>query len=356
MDFDFDEEEQAIADLTAQILDDQVTHESLRELTADPDVDWDADLWALLADAGILGAALPEQHGGAGLDFLAVTAALEQIGRTAAPIPFLETVVMGGLTIAEFGTPALQDELLERIATGRVYVTAALVPGEPVTVDADACTGVLTCVPFGMHTDVILVPTTDGMRVIDVEATGDTMTRTEQATTTGHPQARIELAGTPSQRLGSAATDDVLAWLRPRVDSAICSMLAGACQAALKLAADYAQQRHQFDRPIATFQAVSQRAGDAYIDTEAVNLTSRQAAWRISAGRHADEQVAIARWWASEAGFRVMHAATHLHGGVGVDRDYPLHRYFLMTRQLELTLGNAEEQLARLGDLIAERS
>ena len=354
MDFDFNEEEQAIADLTAQILGDKVTHESLRELAAAGE-HHDPVVWDLLAEAGILGAALPETHGGAGLDFLAATAALEQIGRTAAPVPFLETIVMGAMPIAEFGTPELQTEFLERIARGWVYVTAALVPGPPVTVDADACTGVVMCVPSGLLADVVLVPTTDGMRVIDVELAGDTMTYSEQPTTTGHPQARIELAGTPSRRLGSASTEEVLDWLGPRVDSAICSMLAGACQAALKLAADYAQERHQFDRPIATFQAVSQRAGDAYIDTEAVNLTSRQAAWRISAGRPADEQVAIARWWASEAGFRVMHAATHLHGGVGVDRDYPLHRYFLMTRQLELTLGNAEEQLQRLGDLISTR-
>lgn len=354
MDFDFDEEAQAIADLTAQILGDKVTHESLRELTAAGE-HHDPVLWELLAEAGILGAALPAAHGGAGLDFLAVTAAIEQIGKAAAPVPFLETIVMGGLPIAQFGTPDLQEEFLERIARGWVHVTAALVPGPPVTVDGDACTGVLSCVPSGLLADVLLVPTTDGMRLIDVEVVGDTMVYAEQPTTTGHPQARIELTGTPSRRLGPATTEEILAWLGPRVDSAICSTLAGACQAALQLAADYAQQRQQFDRPIATFQAVSQRAGDAYIDTEAVNLTSRQAAWRIAAGRPAQEQVAIARWWASEAGFRVMHAATHLHGGVGVDRDYPLHRYFLMTRQLELTLGNAEEQLVRLGDLIAAR-
>ena len=87
-----------------------------------------------------------------------------------------------------------------------------------------------------------------------------------------------------------------------------------------------------------------------------MRLTSRQAAWRISAGLPAAEQVAIARWWASEAGFRVVHAATHLHGGVGVDRDYPLHRYFLMARQLELTMGNSEEQLEKLGNLLANKA
>lgn len=354
MDFDFNEEEQAIADLTRQILTDKVTHEHLREMTA-ADEHLDRPVWGLLAEAGVVGAALPEAHGGAGLDFLAATAALEEVGRSAALVPFLETVVMVGLPVAAFGTPDQRGELLPGIADGSVVATAALVPGPPVTVDGDACTGTVHCVPYGMEADVMLVPTADGVRIIDVAAAGDSLTRTPRQTTTGHPQATIELAGTAGTRLGTASTPEVVAWTRLRTDSAICSMLAGACSAALQLGADYAQVRHQFERPIATFQAVSQRAGDAYIDTEAVNLTSRQAAWRISAGRDADEQVAIARWWASEAGFRVMHAMTHIHGGVGVDRDYPLHRYFLMARQLELTLGNSEEQLVRLGDLIVAR-
>ena len=185
--------------------------------------------------------------------------------------------------------------------------------------------------------------------------TAEGVTLTGRGTTTKHPQAMLELAGVAGERLGSVSTEDFMAFTMPRVESAMCSAMAGACKASVALAADYAKVRQQFDRAIATFQAVSQRAGDAYIDTEAVNLTSRQAAWRISAGLEAGEQVAIARWWASEAGFRVTHAATHLHGGVGVDRDYPLHRYYLMVRQLELTLGNAEEQLVRLGDLIAAR-
>lgn len=352
MDFDFSETEQAISDLTSQILTDLSTHEHLRQMTAD-DVHLDRAMWTTLADAGVVGAALPEAHGGAGLDFLAVTAALEVIGRTAAPVPMLETVVMAALPIAEFGTAEQQAQLLPRITSGELIATAALVPGPGVSVTGGSLSGSVPCVPFGLEADLILVPTDDGVHLVTASASG--VSRSAQATTTGHPQALLELDGVAGQRLGTVATADLLTWLQLRVDSAICSTLAGACEAALALAADYAKVRQQFDRAIATFQAVSQRAGDAYIDTEAVHLTSRQAAWRVSSGRPAAEQVAIARWWASEAGFRVMHAATHLHGGVGVDRDYPLHRYFLMARQLELTLGNSEEQLERLGDLIAAR-
>ena len=89
------------------------------------------------------------------------------------------------------------------------------------------------------------------------------------------------------------------------------------------------------------------------IDTEAIRLTALQAAWRLSAGLPAAEAVAVAKFWAAEGGQRVVHAAQHLHGGIGVDRDYPLHRYFLWAKHLELTLGGATPQLLRLGAMLA---
>ena len=112
-------------------------------------------------------------------------------------------------------------------------------------------------------------------------------------------------------------------------------------------------EREQFGAKLGTFQAVGQRVADAYIDTEAIRLTGLQAAWRLSAGLPAAEAVAVAKFWAAEGGQRVVHAAQHLHGGIGVDRDYPLHRYFLWAKQLELTLGGATPQLLRLGSMLA---
>jgi 3-oxocholest-4-en-26-oyl-CoA dehydrogenase beta subunit len=98
---------------------------------------------------------------------------------------------------------------------------------------------------------------------------------------------------------------------------------------------------------------VSQRAADAYIDAQAVRLTAWQAAWRLDDGLPASGEVAVAKFWAAEGGQRVVHAAQHLPGGIGVDRDYPLHRYFLWAKHLELTLGGATAQLLRLGSLLA---
>ncbi|MEE2682427.1 MAG: acyl-CoA dehydrogenase family protein [Actinomycetota bacterium] len=353
MDFDFSEEQQAISDLTRQILEDKVTHEHLRAM-AKAGESFDQDLWGSLIETGVVGASIDEEFGGAGLGFLSVTAVLELIGEFAAPVPMMETIVMGALPIQEFGSAKQKADLLPKIVSGDLLVTAALVSDRTVIASDGRLTGSVDFVPYGLETDVVLIPTDDGVYLVNSSRSGVSLVPRE--TTTGQLQAAVALEGVEAERLGLASTDEIIAWMRLRVDSGICSVLSGACMASLDLAAEYTKVRQQFNRAIATFQAVSQRAGDAYIDTEAVRLTSRQAAWRIDAGRSALEQVAIARWWAAEAGFRVVHAATHLHGGVGVDRDYPLHRYFLMARQLELTLGNSEEQLVILGDLIAENA
>ena len=167
------------------------------------------------------------------------------------------------------------------------------------------------------------------------------------------PDTRVwTLEGAAGEPLG-AADGEALSWLVERATAALCATAIGICEEALRLTAEYTKTREQFDRPIATFQAVGQRAADAYIDTEAVRLTAWQAAWRLSEGLPATEQVAIAKFWCAEGGQRVVHAAQHLHGGMGVDRDYPLHRYFLWAKELELTLGGATHSLLGLGQILA---
>jgi alkylation response protein AidB-like acyl-CoA dehydrogenase len=145
----------------------------------------------------------------------------------------------------------------------------------------------------------------------------------------------------------------VLAWLIERASCALANLALGACEEALALTAEYARTRKQFDQPIAMFQAVGHRAADAYVDVESIRLTTLQATWRIAAGLPAAKQVAVAKHFACEAGQRVVHAAQHLHGGIGVDKEYPLHRLFLAVKQLELTLGGSTPQLLALGNLLA---
>ena len=279
MDFDFSEEEQAISDLTQQIFEDKVTHEHLRSLTKSGQ-SFDRELWLSLAKTGVVGATIHQNFQGAGLNFLGVTALLEKVGKYAAPIPALETIVSGALPIQEFGTENQKAEFLPKIAEGELIATTGLIASDEITVEENQINGSFSFVSFGLEADIILLPTAAGVFIIKGTEAGVSLEPCE--TTTGYSQAALTMNNVEAQQLGTVSSKDFVTWLSLRIDSAICSIMAGACEASLNLASEYTKIRQQFDRAIATFQAVSQRAGDAYIDTEAVRLTSRQAAWRLS--------------------------------------------------------------------------
>ncbi|MEM7409502.1 MAG: acyl-CoA dehydrogenase family protein [Myxococcota bacterium] len=363
MDFSLSEEQQAIGELARQILQDQSTNERQREVEHSDGPRFDAKLWDAVAEAGLLGIAVPEAHGGAGLGFLELSAILEQMGRFTAPIPFYETVVLGALPLAQFGTDTQCQAWLPKLAQGQVKLTAALVADAPTTAarqgDGFTLNGKKLCVPAAAIADLVLVPAeVDGRTtvfLVETQAAGVSLDPLD--TTTGSPESVLTLAGVrvgeDAVLGGIGAGDDVIAWLEERATAALCLQSLGLCQASLELTSDYVKTRKQFDQPIAMFQAVGHRAADAYIDTEGIRLTTWQAAWRISAGLDAAKQVAVAKFWCAEGAKRVVHAAAHLHGGVGVDREYPLHRYFLWARQIELTLGGGTPQLRKLGRLLA---
>jgi len=152
---------------------------------------------------------------------------------------------------------------------------------------------------------------------------------------------------------GPESGADVLRWMIERATVGLCAVQLGVTEKALRMTAEYTTTRIQFDRPIAHFQAVAQRAADAYIDVEGIRLTLWQAAYLLDAGRPAATEVEVAKFWASDGGHRVAHAAAPLHGGVGVDVDYPLHRYFLWAKKIELSLGASTQQLLRIGRSLA---
>jgi alkylation response protein AidB-like acyl-CoA dehydrogenase len=367
VDFAYSDEQQAAIDLARQILTDQCTPQRLRALEQAGGPRIDRGLWRQLADAGLVAAGLPEAQGGAGLGFLVVAGIVEQVGRTAAPVPLLEATVLGALPLAAFGSAAQRERWLPRAAHGEAILTAALV--EPHREAGDPATrarregagfrlsGTKLCVPAGEIADAILVPAAlegGGVSLFLVETNAPGVRQTPLVTTSRQPESILELADAPAELVGAAGRGaELVAWIELRATAALCALAVGVCSEALRLTAEYTKTRKQFDQPIATFQAVAQRAADAFIDTEAVRLTALQAAWRIDAGLPADAAVAAAKVWAAQGGSRVVRAAQHLHGGVGVDREYPLHRYYLYARQLELTLGGATQQLRRLGRLIA---
>jgi alkylation response protein AidB-like acyl-CoA dehydrogenase len=142
---------------------------------------------------------------------------------------------------------------------------------------------------------------------------------------------------------------EILDWITQRALLGLAAIQVGVADAAMRHTAEYVIQRKQFGRPIGSFQSAQHRIADAYVDVECMRSVVEEAAWRLASGLPAAFQIGAAKWWACVAGDRVTHTAQHLHGGMGADTDYPIHRYFLWSQQLLITLGGPSQQLADLG-------
>jgi 3-oxocholest-4-en-26-oyl-CoA dehydrogenase beta subunit len=349
MDFGFSEEQTELAGLTRKIL-------------AGRDAPWGD-----LATAGVLAAGLPLSLGGAGLGLLEQCSVLIELGRAACDVPYLASVVLGAGALAAFGTAAQQERWVAAAGRGSVVLTAALAEpdgDDPRVPSARAeradgrwvLSGVKTTVDAAPEADLFLVPcaTPDGVLVFLV-APSDAGVRVEpQQLTDFGPAGRVVLDGcvlSGDRVLGGA---DVSDWLVARATVGLCAMQSGVIERALELTAEYAKSRVAFGRPIGSFQAVTQRLADAFVDVEAVRLTMWQAAWLLASGAaDSDVAVATAKFWAAEAGHRVAHTAVHVHGGMGIDVTYPVHRYFVAAKRNEFALGGATAQLRRIGGALA---
>ena len=348
MDFGLTEEQTELAGLTRKIL-------------AERDAPWGD-----LAAAGVLAAGLPPALGGAGLGLLEQCSVLIELGRSASSVPYLASVVLGAGALAAFGTATQLQRWVVPAGQGSVVLTAALAEedgDDPRVPSARAeradgqwvLSGVKTAVDAAPEADLILVPcaSPDGVLVFLV-APSDAGVRVEpQQLTDFGPAGRVVLDGcvlSDDRVLGGAEVAD---WLVARATVGLCAMQSGVIERALELTAEYAKSRVAFGRPIGSFQAVTQRLADAFVDVEAVRLTMWQAAWLLSAGSAAATEVATAKFWAAEAGHRVAHTAVHVHGGMGIDVTYPVHRYFVAAKRNEFALGGATVQLRRIGGALA---
>ena len=348
MDFSFSADQEELRALTNRVLTDRCTMEHLKEIEAAGGID--LPLWRELAELGLVGIGMPESAGGGGMGFAEVAIVLEEVGRTVAQVPALPVMAMAAPFLAEHA-----PDQLHGLASGERIVTVALhdllgdVHAPSLTADGGRLDGVKTNVPFGTVADAFIVSAVDGLYL--VEAGADGVTVEAQPATDGIPDARVTFSGATGARLAGADALDRLIELGQTGQSLI---MAGVTAKAVDIMAEYVKERVQFDRQIATFQAVAQRAADCRIDAEAIKLTAWQAAMRIADGLPAGEHASSAKYWASEGGARVVRACTHLHGGVGVDRDYPLHRYYLWAKKQELFLGGTTQSLLHLGRLLAD--
>ncbi|HEX6569341.1 MAG TPA: acyl-CoA dehydrogenase family protein, partial [Acidimicrobiales bacterium] len=242
MDFDLSDEQQATIDVAAKLLGDKATPEAIRAVEQADDLRFDRELWAAMADAGLLGIAVPADHGGAGQGVLELALVLEEVGRRTAPVPALAVLALGGLPVARWGTAEQQAAILPGLAAGSSVVTAALVeplgdvlhPSTAARRDGDGWVldGARTNVPAGLVADRVIVPaTTDAGEVgLFVVPTGaDGVTRDRQGTTTGTPDALVTLAGVrvgAGAALGPVDADGTaLRWLAAHATVAACAVM-----------------------------------------------------------------------------------------------------------------------------------
>ncbi len=367
MDFAYSDGQTSVSELARGILEKEVTAQRLTRLESEGS-SFDSELWATLAEAGLLGIAVEEEFGGMGMGLLELCSLLAEAGRVLPAIPLLATLVLGALPIAAFATPEQKQRWLPAVVSGDAVLTAAL--GEPdahgrlvpsVRASRDRRAWLLSgdahSVPAATIAQRVLVPARyeQGVVIFLVDPNGDGVECRPAHTISGEEVGDLrfcELRLDDADLLGgdrAACDDETLAWIYQRALVGVCMQQIGVSERALEMTAAYVSEREQFGVPVGTFQAVQHRSADAYIDLQALRWVAWRAACRLAKGQTAAREVMVAKFWAAEAGARIAATAQHLHAGIGVDLDYPLHRYFLHSNALELCYGGAAVQLSGLG-------
>lgn len=341
MDFSYDETQQAVANLAATVLRNEAEHARVEHAISGA-AGYDETLWKALAQAGLLALALPESLGGDGFGAVEVAAVLSEVGRQTLPVPAFATLALGVLPVAGLGSTALQQELLPEVADGRI-VTAGLraVPSAPAA-QHGRLTGGWIGVPYAAQAHRVLVHAGDGVYVVDPHASSATLVRTP--TSSGAPEYTLRLDGTPAELL----TNDVRAAQRFALAGAA-AVADGVLSGALALTAQHIGTREQFGKPLATFQAVAGQIADVYVAARTMHVAALSANWRLAEGLDADGDVDVAAYWLATEVPPALQTCHHLHGGLGVDVTYPLHRYYAQGKDLARFVGGSELQLDRIG-------
>ena len=339
MDFSLTESQQEIVRLAGRLLD---------EGKPDP--------WKELARSGLLALALPAELGGDGLGVLDTAVLLAEVGRRAAPVPALATLMTGVLPIVRWGDGEPRRALLTAAAAGELIITAGLrEPSDPMppvpatTVAADGLvSGTKVGVTYCAQAGRVLLPVSfaaggSGVVLVDPAADGAAMTRTPS--TSGGPEYTLRLDRVPVEHVLGGA--DCLADLYQLAVAGACSLADGAVSAALALTRDHIAARRQFGRPLAAFQAVAQQVANVYIASRTLHLATMSACWRLDVGRDATADLAVAGLWCAAESPPAVRTCHHLHGGTGMDITYPLHRLSALVSDLVRFLGGVEYQLER---------
>ncbi len=381
MEFRFTEEQQMIRETAASFLADCSTSAAVREAMV-TEAGYDTGFWRQICDDLYLHAiTLPEEQGGMGLGYVELVAVMEQMGRYLACAPYFSTVCQA--------VPALQlsksehaSGWLERILGGTT-ATLAWMGQEAAGCDAVTATFDTTAEGYRLqgeyqlvvdgHSAEILVlaarqPGTTGAEgialfVVDAGTAGISRQWTPTLDQTRHlGRIQADLTLPVEACLGEAGQlGSVLEQVLHLATVTLAAEQMGGAQQVQDLAVEYTRERVQFNRPIASFQAIKHKAADMMLRTEVARSACYYAAciadeaWNEGElAAELPEAAAIAKSYCSDAYFSNAGEALQMHGGVGFTWEYDVHLYFKRAKASELMLGTASEHREALASLLLD--
>ncbi|MGH8958443.1 MAG: acyl-CoA dehydrogenase family protein [Acidimicrobiia bacterium] len=368
MNFAFSEEQEEFRRQVRKWLEQNAPSPVVRQLMA-TETGLDRDLWRETADLGWQGMAIAEEHGGAGFGYLELVLLFEEMGRSLFPAPFLSTLGLAMPLISDLGSEEQKKELLGSIASGEKTVTVAFTepsgqwgPGlveTSATADREGWVieGQKSFVVDGASADDLLVSAQidEGVGIFLVEGDGEGVERRSLETLDQTRKlAEVTFSGAKGTLLGEP--DQGVEALRRMLDKAIVLLAAeqvGGAQKCLEMSVDYAKTRHQFGRPIGSFQAIKHKCADMLVQVESAKSAAYYAGWAASEDNDELLTVApLAKSYCSEAYFFCASENIQIHGGIGFTWEHDAHLYFKRAKSSQLLFGDPAYHRARLGDLL----
>jgi alkylation response protein AidB-like acyl-CoA dehydrogenase len=368
MNFAFSEEQEEFRRQVRKWLEQNGASPIVRQLM-ETDIGFDRELWKETADLGWQAMAIPEEQGGAGFGYLELTILFEEMGRSLFPAPFLSTIGLAMPLISDLGTDEQKKEMLSAIASGEKTVAVAFTESsgqwDPAVVETSAVAdgdgwtieGRKSFVVDGASADDLLVSakTSEGIGIFVVAGASDAVTRRGLETLDQTRKlAEVTFSGAKAELLGAPASG--VPALRRMLDKAIVLLAAeqvGGAQKCLEMSVDYAKTRHQFGRPIGSFQAIKHKCADMLVQVESARSAAYYAGW--AASEDTDELATIAplaKSYCSEAYFFCASENIQIHGGIGFTWEHDAHLYFKRAKSSQLLFGDPAYHRARLGDLL----
>ena len=365
MDLGFTETQELLKNAARDFLETECPELLVREMEED-ERGYSPELWSKMAEQGWQGMLIPEQHGGAGFDFLDLCVLLEEFGRALVPGPFMSSVLGGAVPLMTAGSDAQKAQYLPGIASGELIFTLAqtepsarfdeagiqaqaTVSGDQVTI-----TGTKLFVPDANVADYMIVAARSGAGVtLAIVATDQPGVTVNQLLTIARDkQCEVVLDNATGELLGTDGQGWAL--LQPvmqRYAVAECAYLVGLSQMDFEISVDYAKERVQFGRPIGSFQAIQHKCADMVTDVDGSRFIMYKAAWALNTDQD-DKQMAVnmAKAWTSEATRRVVAHGQQIHGGIGFTKDYKIQLYYRRQKRAELAWGDSDHHRELVAD------